>query len=138
MATDPLKARQRRAARQHRYYLRHKADILEKGRASYDPEKRAEHYRENKEAVCQASRLSYICRRGDKVKAALEDMVALTENESAKHVLRAMIADGRHHEMTLKEVQTLHKTLDLYPPPPLPPVLVDKCDEAVLSLRHSN
>lgn len=138
MPTDPLKARKRRAARQHRYYLRHRADILQKSRAAYDPEKRAEQYRENQEAVRQASRLGYICRRGDIVRKAIEDMVALTENESAKHVLRAMIADGRHHEMTLKEVQTLHKTLDLYPPPPLPPVLVDKCDEAVLSLRHKD
>jgi hypothetical protein len=136
MTADPLKAKLRRAARQHRYYLRHRADILEKGRASYDPEKRADMYRENAEAVRQAARLAYICRRGDKVRAALEAMLETTENESAKHVLCAMIADGRHHEMTPKEVRTLHLTLDLYPPPPLPPVLVDKCDAAVISLRQ--
>lgn len=135
---DPLKAKKRRAARQHRYYLRHRADILEKSRSAYDPEKRAEHYRENADAVRQASRLSYICRRGDKVRAALEAMIETSENESAKHVLRAMIADGRHHEMTPKEVRTLHLTLDLYPPPPLPPIYVDKCDEAVLSLRQKD
>lgn len=134
--TDPVKARQRRAARQHRYYLKNKEAILAKGRATYDPEKRAEHYRENTEAVRQTSRLAYLCRRGDVVRKAIEDMVAMTDNESSKLVLRAMIADGRHHEMTIRDVQTLQKTLDLYPPPPLPPVLVDKCDEAILSLRQ--
>jgi hypothetical protein len=136
MPHDPVKAKQRRAARQHRYYLRNRETLLERGRATYDPEKRAEYYRENREAVRQASRLHYLCRRGDAVREALQSMCDTMENESAKHVVRAMLADGRHHEMTLSDVQTLRSTLELYPPPPLPSVLVDKCDEAVISLRQ--
>jgi hypothetical protein len=68
----------------------------------------------------------------------MEEMARNTENESARHVIHKMLTDGRHHEMTLKEMRTLYKTLDLYPPPPLPAPLVDKCDEAVISLRHQD
>jgi hypothetical protein len=136
MTTTPLIAKRRRAARQHRYYTKNRDSILEKSREAYDAEKRADHYRETRDAVRAASRLRYICRRGDAVKAALEDLGRTLENESARNVVDKMIADGRHHEMTLKEVRTLYTTLDLYPPPPLPPVLVDKCDEAVISLRQ--
>jgi hypothetical protein len=136
MPVDPLQSKRKRADRQRRYYLRNRTALLEKGRASYDPEKRADHYRENHEAVCQTARLYYICRRGDAVREAMEEMARNTENESARHVIQKMIADGRHHEMTLKEIRTLYKTLDLYPPPPLPAPVVDKCDEAVISLRH--
>jgi hypothetical protein len=116
--------------------MRNRGAILEKARASYDSEKRAEHYRENSEVVRQTARLHYICRRGDAVREAMEEMARNTENESTRSVIKNMLADGRHHEMTLKEVRTLHKTLDLYPPPPLPAPVVDKCDEAVISLRH--
>ena len=136
MPTNPLQAKRRRAARQHRYYLRNRETILEKSRAEYDAEKRAEQYRENRDAARDAARLRYICKRGDAVREALENMIDSLENETARHVVESMLADGKHHEMTLKEVRTLYKTLESYPPPAPPPALVDKGDAAIISLRH--
>jgi hypothetical protein len=136
MPTDPLNAKRKRAARQHRYYMRNRETLLEKSRSSYDPEKRAEHYRENHKAVRQAARLRYLCQRGDEVKRELEEMANTSENDSTRKVILAMINNGRHLEFTHRDIRTLYNTLDFYPPPVPPAPLLDKCDEAVISLRQ--
>ncbi len=129
---DPLKSKKLASARQHRYYMAHREEILKKCAESYDPVKRATEYEEKRADICKAARLNYLLRRADKVRALLEEMRTHAD-DATRPVIDQMLSKGAHHEMTVKEVKTLYKTLEHYPPPP---PKVDKCDEAIISLRQ--
>jgi hypothetical protein len=128
----PDLAKLRRAARQHRYYERHKQTLLEAARESYDPEKRALHYRENRDDIRLAERIRYRCRRADVVRGMLETM-RKNGTAAVQKIVSDMLSDEAEHDLTPRDVLTLQTTLKYYPPPEPP---VDKCDEAVISLRQ--
>jgi len=128
----PDLAKLRRAARQHRYYERHKEAILEASRESYDPEKRALYYRENRDDIRRAERLRYRCHRADIVRGMLETMRA-NGSPAVQKIVSDMLRDEAEHDLTPRDVLTLRTTLKYYPPTEPP---VDKCDEAVISLRQ--
>lgn len=131
-AAKQLRSKLRRAARQHRYYLRHREDLLAAARESYDPEKRAIEYRENRDAIRAAARLRYRCARADEVRRMLESMRS-TGSPAVQTIVSDMLRDEAEHDLTPRDVLLLQKTLHYYPPPT---PAVDKCDEAVISLRQ--
>jgi len=129
---DDIKRRQRRKARHQRYYEGHRSLILEKAKATYDPEKRATLYKENREAVLEWGRLRYRARKADAVR---DRLTALRDkgSDTTRKVIDEMLRDHLYTTLTLKDIDTLALTLQY-----VPAVLtqVDKCDEAVFSLRQ--
>jgi hypothetical protein len=129
---DDLKSIQKRQARHHRYYEGHRSLILEKAKATYDPEKRCAFYKENREAILEWGRLRYRARKADMVR---EKLMGMRDggSETTRKVIDEMLRDNLHASLSLKDIETLRLTLQ-YCPAAITPV--DKCDEAVFSLRQ--
>jgi len=123
---------QRRKARHQRYYEGHRSLILEKAKATYDPEKRSTIYKENREAILEWGKLRYRAKKADIVR---EKLMELRDkgSETTRKVIDDMLRDHLHASLSLKDIETLNLTLQ-YVPAVITPV--DKCDEAVVSLRQ--
>ena len=115
--------KQRRAARQHRYYEAHRDVLKEKARARYDPERKSQYYLENRDDILEISRLRYVAQRAERVRAALEELA--TERPHHITVFRDIIDSGRYHNMKLKDVRALRTALNSTAPVTKPPTIPD-------------
>lgn len=114
--SNPTTSREKRAARQRRYYESHRENIKEKARQRYDPERKSQYYLENRDDILEISHLRYIAQRAERVRTALEEMA--TEMPEHSEVLLETIRSGRHHSMKPKDVKTLRAVLVPAPAPP--------------------
>ena len=123
--STPTTSREKRAARQRRYYEAHREVLKEKARARYDPERKSVYYLENRDDILDIARLRYVAKRAERIKAELEHMASAFPHHAA--LIKDIIQSGRFHAMKPKDLRVLRTTVLVAPPPqtaPAPPPVV--------------